>query len=172
MSVRASGRRRAGGPPVPLLVLAGLAALALSGCGGSAASPVPATTAAPAAATQPLSSPALVGRVRGPVRRGEVQVPAGPFSDRVELRDLVLRLGRMPRVTGSIRNRVDVSDVIVLELRVDFYDSEGRRVGAGSVVYDGARPFDRRALRFSVAAYRPAPSAVAAVLTIPQLVNE
>lgn len=71
-------------------------------------------------------------------------------------------------------NVVDVSDVIVLEVKADFYDREGRHVGSGTQVFQNAEAFDHEheAVRFDIRPGRTAEGAVAAVLSVPQLVNE
>lgn len=172
MKLQAPSRSRGEGSQAPLLILAALAVLGLAGCGGSSvkaertASPIEAVTA------EAPSPQVLAGRYRGPVGRGHVQVPPGPFTDRVDIRNLRFHAGPRPRVTGSMLNLVDVSDAIVLELRADFYDARGRRVGQGDVVFNDAEPFNKEKLRFAIGSRDAAPSAVAAVLTIPQLVNE
>lgn len=97
----------------------------------------------------------------------------GPFTDRVRISGLRLREGRRRAVAGRLVDVVDVSELIVLELRADFYDRRGRLVGSGVQVFDteAAEPFEDTALPSAVRADEPAPRAVAAELAVPQLVN-
>ena len=114
-------------------------------------------------------------RLNPPPRAGSVAVEAGPFSDRVRISGLEFTdAGARPRVRGSMVNRVDVSEVIVLEVKADFYDLDGRHVGSGSQVFKDAEAFDHadEAIRFDIRPRRPARGATSAVLSVPQLVNE
>lgn len=130
-----------------------LAAISLvaAGCGGRTAKGVGATTHA--------SAP--------PVR-----LAAGPFTDRVAVTGLELLAGERPQIRGRIRNLVDVSDLLVLEIRADFYDAGGRKVATGSWLTTKEEPYHDHALRFIVQSARTAPSAVTGVVSIPQLVTE
>jgi hypothetical protein len=114
-------------------------------------------------------------RLDPPPRAGSVSVQAGPFSDRVRISRLAFTdAGARPRVRGRMVNRVDVSEVIVLEVKADFYDRDGRHVGSGSQVFENAEAFDHadEAIRFDIRPLRPAQGATSAVLSVPQLVNE
>ena len=105
----------------------------------------------------------------------ELTVAAGPFSDRVEISRLRFAAERArPVVTGRTVNVTDVSDVIVFEVRADFYDRRGRHVGSGAQVLQNAEAFDREAeaIRLAIRPAGSAHGAVAAIVSIPQLVNE
>lgn len=116
---------------------------------------------------------------------GTVAVEPGPFTDRLEINDLALQSGDRPAVTGSLRNAVDVSEFIVLELRADFYDAQGSYLGSGTATYadeefadTGAAPLTPttgehgEAFNITVQSDTPLSGAASAVLTFPQLVNE
>jgi hypothetical protein len=115
---------------------------------------------------------------------GTVEVEPGPFTDRLEVRDLVLQSGDRPAITASLRNAVDVSEFIVLELRADFYDAQGSYLGFGTATYaddefasTGAAPLTHgtgkhgEAFEVTVSSDTPLTGASSAILTVPQLVN-
>jgi hypothetical protein len=168
-----------GGPTrAPLLVALAVAivVLGVSGCGGgSDATPGPSASRAVAPSTAPASASA---DQRMPPRSadlapGRVRIEPGPFTDRVVIRSLRVEPGARPLVRGRIRNSVDVSELIVLELRADFYDRTGRLVGSGVRVFEdlhagAGEPF----AAFTISPDGRAPTAVSAILTIPQLANE
>jgi len=116
---------------------------------------------------------------------GTVEVEPGPFTDRLEVTDLALQPGVHPAVFARLRNAVDVSELIVLELRADFYDAQGGYLGFGSATYadeefadTGAAPLTHgtgnhgEAFTISVPSNAPLTGATSAILTVPQLVNE
>lgn len=66
---------------------------------------------------------------------GTVAVLAGPFTDRVRFDGLRLRVTEGgSRVSGSLVVTSDVSDLIVAEVVVAFYDERGRLLDAGTAV--------------------------------------
>jgi len=133
----------------------------------AAAVPAPATTAA--AEAPPLRRPPATIDARP----GETRVEDGPFTDRVRITGLAIAPGPRPVVRGRIVGSVDVSELIVLELRADFYDAAGRFVGSGRRVFHDAHADAREGpLAFRIRASAPLPGAVSALLSIPQLVNE
>lgn len=116
---------------------------------------------------------------------GTVQIEPGPFTDRLDITDLALQAGDRPVVTGTFSNTVDVSELIVLELRADFYDTQGRYLGSGTAAYadeefadNGATPLTHgtgvhdESFTVAVPSTTPLTGATSAVLTVPQLVNE
>lgn len=154
---------------------------------------------APSGASEPASptvqpvlpSPAEPGPSRtppsvltAPPAAGAVEIEAGAFTDRLEITDLAL-LADGPAVTGLVRNTVDISELIVLELRADFYDADGRYLGSGTATYadeeftdTGATPIEHDAagadgsFAIAVPSETPLTGAASAILTVPQLVNE
>lgn len=178
-----------------------LAAVALAtGCTApSPAAPPPA--AAPAAAAPAAAAPAAAAVVptrtdTAPTRvppptlapapsAGTVQIEPGPFTDRLAFDDLALQPGERPTVTATVANTVDVSELIVLQLRADFYDTGGRLLGSGTATYADEEFADTGATALehgtgvhddsfavTVASPQPLPAASSAILTVAQLVNE
>lgn len=154
-----------------LVALLAVAALAPS-CAGGEREASSTTRTIPAAKEAARTHAAAPVRLQRPPRAGTVAVEPGPFTDRVSFSGLTLRRGTRPSVTGRIRNRVDVSELLLLELRVNFYDRRGRVIGSGKRVFLDQEEFGTHPLRFAVRARRPAAAAVAAQLSVPQLVNE
>lgn len=122
---------------------------------------VPVPTESPAAATLPAGAP----------RVGATLVP-GPFSDRFTLDGLTLADGA---VTARLTVTSDVSDLLDLEVRADFYDAAGHLLASGRQS-DATADTERfhtsegvRGLPLRIAA--PA-GAVAALVSVPVLVNE
>lgn len=132
----------------------------------------------------PSAAPAIV---RTPAEQldpvpapGTVRLEEGPFTDRLTVLGLSLQGGA--RVVGRVTNTADVSELIVLELRADFYDAAGRLLGSGTAAYADEEFIDSGATAVEVGpdgtfavsvASRPAVTgAVSAVVTVPQLVNE
>ena len=116
---------------------------------------------------------------------GSVTVESGPFTDRLEITDLSLQPGDHPSVTAALSNVADVSAVIVLELRADFYDAQGGYLGFGTAGYadqeyadNGTIPLTHftgepdGSFTIAVSSTTPLPGAAGAILTVPQLVNE
>ena len=103
---------------------------------------------------------------------GEVEVRDGPFTDRVRLSGLRFRDGERPAVQGHMLNVTDVSELLSMQVRADFYDGEGRLVASGTRTWDHGHEFHDEPLDFTVRASEAAGDAVAAVLSIPDLVNE
>jgi hypothetical protein len=171
------GLRRA---PLVLLAAAVLAAAACGGGGDAAlkdgtpsatmpsAPAVLAPSVEPAAPPPPRRPPAAIDG-----RPGEVRVEEGPFTDRIRVAGLVFTPGPRPSVRGRLVNRVDVSELIVLELQADFYDAVGRYLGSGRRVFRDAHADPAEGwLVFRIRASAPQPEAVSALLSVPQLVNE
>ena len=90
-----------------------------------------------------------------------------------------------PVVTAQLRNVVDVSGLILLELRADFYDAAGGYLGFGTAAYAdeefadaGTTPLPHGtgehgdSFVVTVPSDAPLTGASSAILTIPQLVNE
>lgn len=169
----------------PLAATAALiAALApLTGCGASAdagltgARPTTARPSAPLPA--PRTAPAPAPLLSVAPKRGEVRVAEGPFTDRVRFTRLALD-GRRA-LTGHLTITSDVSEVIALELDAAFYDAGGRLVGSGVFTYEedheeeghsGKPRAESTGIDFSIAAKNPHGTPVAAVLSVPVLVNE
>lgn len=171
-------RDRAAPPRVPVALAAlALALGAATGCGDDperfpsrAADPPSPTVVTQRPANRTVQAPR---RLERPLAEGEVRIEPGAFTDRVSVSGLRFSSGERPRVSGAVRSRTDVSDLLALELRADFYDADGKLVASGTKNYTGERePIAARALRFTIPAARPARTAVAAVFSIPQLVNE
>ncbi len=104
---------------------------------------------------------------------GTVTLQPGPFDDRVRIRGARLS---GDRVTASLDVVSDVSELIALEIRVDFYDTSGTLIGTGRQ-QDDAKDSERyhgtggvRGLPVTVRS--PGRGASSAVLSIPVLVNE
>ncbi|HYN71942.1 MAG TPA: hypothetical protein VES60_05520 [Nakamurella sp.] len=116
---------------------------------------------------------------------GTVTVESGPFTDRLEITDLSLQTGDHPAVTAALSNAADVSELIVLELRADFYDAQGGYLGFGAASYadeeyadHGTTPLTHGtgeqdgSFTIAVPSTAPLTGATSAILTVPQLVNE
>jgi hypothetical protein len=120
------------------------------------------TLESPAAPTVPTTT-----------KRGEVRVAGGPFADRLSFHDLRLRAGR---VSGTVDVVSDVSEVIGLEVRVDFYDQAGTLVGSDRQVFDTEATdqyhTDAGVAGLPVTLAAPLGGSRSAVLTVPVLVNE
>ncbi|MEU6931404.1 hypothetical protein [Streptomyces sp. NPDC046374] len=172
-------------------LIAAVAALAsLTGCGASgdgtgtdgvrpaaaASSAPPPSASLPAPRTAPAPAPTLATRPE----QGDVRVEDGPFTDRVRFTRLALLDRRA--VAGHLAVTSDVSDVIALEVRAAFYGADGRLLGSGVFTYGEEHEGEkgghhaRRAagagIDFSVSAKNLGGMPVAAVLSIPVLVNE
>ena len=152
------------------LVLTVSAALALTGCSGSAAPvrPVAAVVSAPTTAVETGPAP----------RPGTVVQGVGPFDDRFTLSGLTLAQGA---VTGQLLITSDVSEIIVLEVHAAFYDTAGTLLGRVVQVHQddhggngsGVAGLPDESVAVAVtapAAYRDRVSA--ARVTVPVLVNE
>lgn len=157
------------------------------GCGsGDSPEPAPPTSATDAQNGAPPDRPAPTVTVapepappREPPRRlspaaesGTVRVEEGPFTDQLRIEALRVRSGERPRVTGRMARVTDVSELLLLQLEADFYDRRGRYLASGTATIDDPEAFHEGDLSFSVAARRPARRAVAAILTVPQLISE
>ncbi|WP_326812926.1 hypothetical protein OIE62_00625 [Streptomyces scopuliridis] len=172
-------------------VLGAFALASLAGCSDSGATdtgkaePIVATTSA-AALPPPRSAPSPAATLSAPPKQGEVRVEEGPFTDRVRLTRLALT--GESAVGGHLVITSDVSDVLALELRAAYYDAEGRLIGTGSFEYqeeghdaqggehhDGPRAAGE-GIDFTVPAAKRTGTgtgtAIAAVLSVPVLVNE
>ena len=162
-----------------ILVAAGLAGCSgASSTGGTEGDRDVAAGAAAVAAQLPSTEPSVAASVAAGAPPGSVTVCTGPFIDRLRLSDLLLTgsAGGSSSVTGHLDVVSDVSEIIALEIRVDFYDVAGRLVGSAQQVFDPAATevFHTTAgvvgLPFSVTA--PVAGANSAVLSVPVLVNE
>jgi hypothetical protein len=152
-----------------------LIAVGVAGCGGGSDSPS-------AGATEQLSEttatlPAATEARRTPPTNdsppGRVRVEEGPFTDRVEIEALAISDDARPVVRGRIRNSVDVSELIVLELQADFYDARGTFVGTGRQVFlDSHAGAGDEPLFFAIRSPVPVSRGASGILTIPQLANE
>ncbi|MFE3187690.1 hypothetical protein ACFXHA_01695 [Nocardia sp. NPDC059240] len=149
--------------------------LAVTGCSSTPAS-APAPAAKPSAGPRVVEPPAAAVSVTP----GEVRLTPGPFTDRVRLSGTRLDGAT---VHGTLAVTSDVSDLLALEVRADFYDASGHLVGSGRFERaDGESAAGSHAgnghvagddgIAFTITA-APADAAVAAaVLSIPVLVNE
>lgn len=165
------------GPASRTLVAACLAALVVSACSSRPDQAVtPSLEPSPAVVTGPAATvPPPPATVTG-LRPGLVRLGDGPFNDRFQLDDLAFHAAERPSVSAAMRVTSDVSELLLLEARVGFYDRAGGLVGQGRFTYQptehaGNTPEDGPTL-ITVTAEDRAATAVAAVLTIPHLVNE
>ena len=170
-------------------------ALAVPLAGGSEGKDAPAaaaSTAAGAEASEAASpAPAPTAPALAPVRAGkapeagQVELVAGPFTDRLELKQAQVRTGAKAAVEGSLGQAVDNSALIVAQLQVDFYAADGELLGSRQKVLrqpdissGGVRPVGGDAryggdIDFSVEApAKYADEVSAALLSVPTLVNE
>jgi len=75
-------------------------------------------------------------------------------------------------LTGRLLTTQDVSEILALTVRADFYDRRGRYLTSGTrSLEDQEEAFDE-ALRFSVEADGSAPAASVALLSVPEFVPE
>ncbi len=101
------------------------------------------------------------------------------------LNHLTLKPGARPAVSAEMENLTDVSELILLELRADFYDARGQLLGSGTASYadeefadNGATPVPHgngvhgESLAVVIVSAKPLGEANSAVVTVPQLVNE
>ena len=173
---------------------AGAAVLALAlvvplagGSESKAAPTVPAAqTPAPAAVASSPTAPALVPvRAGAAPKAGQVELVAGPFTDRVELKRAQVRTGDKAAVEGSLAQVVDNSALIVAQVQIDFYGSDGTLLGSRQKVLrqpdissGGVRPVGGDAryggdIDFRVEAPASYADRVsAALMSVPTLVNE
>ncbi|MBI2684386.1 MAG: hypothetical protein HYX33_03180 [Actinobacteria bacterium] len=114
-----------------------------------------------------------MARLTPPLPVRGVRIEPGAFTDRLQLEGLRIERGPRPVVRGRLRGMVDVSEFLVLEVRAAFYDRRGSLVGSGRQVWSSvlAGPADAP-VRLAIRPTREAPTAVAAVVSVPQLVNE
>ena len=150
-----------------------------------AAAPATRSTAPVSVPSSP-AAPALVPVRSGtPPQAGEVELVAGPFTDRVRLEQAQVRTGKQAAVEGSLAQLVDSSALIVAQLQVDFYGADGALLGSRQKVLrqpditsGGVRPVGGDAryggdIDFSVQApAQYADEVRAALLSVPTLVNE
>ena len=166
----------------------GLALVLAAGCSRApvvdfpvAGGRVPTPGAVPASVQRPVrvAPPVLAS----PPASGSAVVEPGPFTDRLAVTGLRVEPGDHPRLTGRLEVTTDVSELMVLEIVADFYDERGHLVGSAAQAVrghsiGGAPHVDeeghgREVVAIDVAAEAPFPRrAVAAVVTVPQLVNE
>jgi len=164
-------------------------ALAVPLAGGADTAAAPAAPAAQSAAPVAVVAPTPAALV--PVRAGKapeaghVELVAGPFTDRVELRTAQVRTGAKAAVEGRLGQLVDTSALIVAQLQVDFYAADGTLLGSRQKVLrqpdittGGVRPVGGDAryggdIDFAVEApAQYADRVSAALLSLPTLVNE
>ncbi|WP_217921961.1 hypothetical protein [Miltoncostaea oceani] len=125
------------------------------------------------AATLPVATGARRTPRTNKIPPGRVRVEEGPFTDRVEIEALTISDDARPVVRGRIRNSVDVSELIVLELQADFYDARGTFIGTGLQVFlDSHAGAGDDPLSFAIRSPVPVSRGASAILTIPQLANE
>lgn len=157
------------------------AAVALTvGCGNEAKDLTEGQSSRPeaaSAATTPTEIPVAPRRPPNRIDKrtaaaGRIQVEDGPFTDRVKTSNLRLQGAKRPHLSGQLLNLTDVSEVLLLELRADFYDRSGRYLGSGQQTFEEAEAFSDTALRFTINGGKQPRPATAAILTVPQLVNE
>ncbi|GAB2540247.1 hypothetical protein GCM10027167_51350 [Nocardia heshunensis] len=114
------------------------------------------------------------------VTPGEVRLTPGPFTDRVRLSGTRLEGAT---VSGTVAVTSDVSDLLALEVRADFYDVSGHLVGSGRFEHaDGESAAGSHAgaghvpsndgVAFTITSAPTDATITAAVLSIPVLVNE
>ena len=182
-----------GAPLRRVLTLACAATLlaALAGCtasgpgsGGSVASAVDPAPSRLVPSVSPAPVRAAAAQLIAPLPPpGSVRLEDGPFTDRLAFTGLALQDGS--RVVGTVANTVDVSEFILLQLDVDFYDGAGRLLGSGSASYADQEFADNGAtalphgtgqhddgFEVTITGQPEVTRAVSAVLTVPQLVNE
>lgn len=126
---------------------------------------------APGAPSPSRTAPPVLERAAA----GEVRIEPGPFTDRLAFGPLVLIAGTEPVVRGTVEITSDVSGLLALEVLVDFYGADGRRLGSASqLVADvEAGPGGLGPVEVAVTVPRPlAEPAAAALLSVPQLANE
>lgn len=181
-------RRRWHAPAGLLALVAVVATVTSCSAGPQATLPVAASVTAPPASAPPATAAAAPSAasaaVAAPPRAGTVRLVAGPFTDRLHLQRLTVVRRPGVAVSGSFAQVADVSELLDLEVRADFYDDSGRLLGSRTTVLGqsdvirtargGAGP-DRSGgdVAFTVSA----PAAVAArvssaLVSIPMLVNE
>ena len=150
-----------------LLVIC-VTALSMSGCSADKQAQTGSLTAAA------VSSPVPEAVAPAPAR-GQVVQGAGPFDDRFTLAGLALADGK---VTGELDITSDVSEILVLEMHVAYYDAAGTLLGRQTQIERGedhaaAVGVPDETVSVSILAptrYRAAVSS--ALLTVPVLVNE
>ena len=160
-------------PAAALPCVALLLALSLAGCSSSgtassgAVDPLSVVTGQPIP-TEEAPLPSL-STVPDP---GTVTLAAGPFNDRFTLDGLGLAAGV---VTGTLSITSDVSDLINLTVRADFYDGAGVLVGSDRQV-DGVAETEafhsERGVQGLPLRLAGPPTASSVLLTVPVLVNE
>lgn len=168
-----------------------LATAAMAGCGGGAkapdttagassvdgtASPVARTPPAPSVVTNTaptrVSTPTAAERLKPVPTVGTVKIQPGPFTDKLKIAALQLSDGPRPALSGSLLQRTDVSEVLSLILRADFYDASGNLVGSQQRSFGEVKEFFDRAFRFKLRADRALPGASSAVLSVIDYVPE
>lgn len=154
------------------IALIAVAAVVASCGGGGGTSAI--ETIDPVGAQQFTSPAPHTAAYRAPIRSG-TSVTQGPFNDRVRILNLHLKSGRRPHLTGRLRGTVDVSDLLLLEVRADFFDRSGVHLGSRRLLVREGDPGSTLGgdVRFDLTpTARLARTADRAALSIPQLVNE
>jgi hypothetical protein len=171
--MRAERQRRGprGAPSVLLIALPVL--IVVTGCAGSDEAVVARSTTVSASSVVGKREERPTALVSPAPARGTVRVVDGAFTDRVRLTGTRLRTGDRPAVVARIQGSVDVSELLVLEVRADFYDVSGRYVNSGRAVFKDlhAGPQNQPASVVIAAGATNRPIA-SALVSIPQLVNE
>ena len=179
--MRIAPRRLGASAVAARLVSLVLVVACLSSCTGpdtAGLDPAPARTDAAAEAAsvagqapQPEGAPA--DSIGAGVPAGTVSVADGPFTDRLRITELQLSGSA---VTGSLAVTSDVSEVLNLELRVDFYGAAGDLLGSNRQVFTAqdTEPFHSTSGVVGLPITVPAPllGSHSAVVSIPVLVNE
>ncbi len=166
---------------IAVLALTALVAAGASGCGETEATETPVPQADGRAASprpvqvvrrQPDTAAERPADLPEPPAAGSVELTPSAFTDRVRATDLRLEAGARPRVTGRLTSVTDVSEVLLLVVEATFYDRDGKVAGTDTVTFTEAEAFHDEPLRFAIRAPRAAAGAIAARVTVPELVNE
>ncbi|RYV51199.1 hypothetical protein [Pengzhenrongella frigida] len=172
--------RRLGASTLSRLVSLALVVAGLSACAGTGTAVLDhpgrtdaAAQAASVAGLEPQPEGAPAGSVEVGVPAGTVSVDDGPFTDRLRITELRLSDSA---VTGSLAVTSDVSEVLNLEVRVDFYGAAGDLLGSDRQVFTArdTEPFHSTAgvVGLPITVPAPVPGSHSAVVSIPVLVNE
>lgn len=155
-------------------------ALTATGCGGESngrsASARAVTPPRPTVITASRAArdgvPQATRRLASIPRPGTVALAAGPFNDKLRVGALMLRRAQRPQVSGRMLTTSDVSEVLALTIQVAFYDRHGSLVATGQHSRQNVKEFFDKPLHFRLRSSQPAPTAVTAVVSIPEYVPE
>ncbi|WP_129337552.1 hypothetical protein [Cellulomonas endophytica] len=163
--------------PLAVAGLAGALVVALAGCSTPDAATVDvAGQAREVALSSPAPAPAAAEALDAPAPAGTVVVLDGPFTDRIELRELRLEEGG--HVVAAADVTKDVSELLELELEVAWYDAAGALVTSVRHVVDPEDAEEHHSaagvigLPVDVAPPVPVPADASATVAVPVLVNE